>query len=147
MEEQKEIQRQFWQKQEKYVYYIIALSVAAIGFSVYKTSGQALNWIQIPLGLSVSCWGMSIFFGLRFLKYLVSTLYTNNAYFDIIQGRNSVVGTHPENIKIAINEIKKIMKTNSERASNLGSWQERFFYAGIVLFIVWHVLEMCQLTR
>lgn len=147
MEEQKEIQRQFWQKQEKYVYYIIALSVAAVGFSVYKTSGQALNWIKIPLGLSVLCWGLSILCGLMFLKSVVGNLYTNNAYFEIIKGKDTIVGTHPENIKFAINEIQKIMKTNSERASKLGSFQEWLFYSGIVLFIVWHILEMCQLTK
>ena len=36
---QLEIQKQFRQEQEKFVYYIIALSVSAIGFTVFKTTG------------------------------------------------------------------------------------------------------------
>jgi len=88
MEEKKEIQRQFRQQQEKFVYYLIALSVTSIGFSIYKTTGQPLKWTQIPLGMSILCWGLSVFCGLRFLKYVISTSYANNPYFDLIHGRH-----------------------------------------------------------
>jgi hypothetical protein len=46
MEQQIELFRAFRQQQEKYVYYIIALCVTAIGFSVYKTNGLALKYTQ-----------------------------------------------------------------------------------------------------
>ena len=38
------IQQEFRDKQEKYVYYLIALSVSAIGFSVYKTEKLSLTF-------------------------------------------------------------------------------------------------------
>jgi len=49
MDQQNDLQKQFRDKQEKYVYYLIALCVASIGFSITKTSGESLKWIQIPL--------------------------------------------------------------------------------------------------
>ena len=56
MEEQKEIQKQFRQQQEKYVYYVIALCVAVIAFSIHKTTGKSLAWSQIPLAIAVLFW-------------------------------------------------------------------------------------------
>ena len=84
------IQQEFREKQEKYVYYLIAISVSAIGFSVYKTENQELRITLIPLAFAVICWSISIFLGLKFLKYVISVLYANNDYFAIIKGN------HPE---------------------------------------------------
>ena len=125
---------------------MIALSVTAIGFSVYKTTGLQLKWTQMPLGLAIICWGLSVFCGLNFLKYVISTLFANNAYFDIIQGRDSEIGAHPQKIEAATSGVKQAMKTNSNRASSYSKWQEKLFYSGIILFLVWHIIEMYQAT-
>lgn len=147
MEEQIEIRNQFRQQQEKFIYYLIALSVTAIGFSVYKTTGQQLKLTQIPLGMSVLCWGFSVFCGLQFLKYSISTLYANNVYFDIIQGRNPEIKNHQQKIEDATSGIKEAMNSNSTRANTYFKWQERLFYFGIILFLIWHVLEMYKMTE
>lgn len=147
MEEQREIRNQFRQQQEKFVYYLIALSVSAIGFSVYKTTGQQLKWTQLPLGISVLCWGLSVFCGLRFLKYVISTLYANNDYFVIIQGKNPEIGNHQQKIEAATSGIKEAMNSNSTKANSYFKWQERLFYLGIILFLVWHIIEMYKLTE
>jgi hypothetical protein len=147
MEEQLEIQKQFRQQQEKFIYYIIALTVAAIGFSVVKTTGQSLKLTQIPLGFAILLWGLSIYYGLNFLKLITSTLYANNTYFEIMQGVHPEVGVHPERIKAASTGIKQAMSINSDTASKYARRQESFFYIGIILFIIWHVLEMYCLTN
>lgn len=145
-DEHSEIQKQFRQQQEKYVYYVIALCVTAIGFSVYKTSGVALKLIQIPLALAVVAWGLSIFCGLRFLQYVISSLYANHIYFDIMEGRHPKAGTHPELIKAAATGITEAIEINSNRANRLAKWQNKFFYIGIISFIAWHVIEMYTIT-
>lgn len=88
MKEQEEIRTQYRQQQEKYIYYIIALCVAAIGFSVHKTIGLPLKWTQVPLGIAVLSWGMSIYYGLRFLRGGLNILYDNHNYYEIIQGKD-----------------------------------------------------------
>ena len=147
MEEQKEIVKQFRQQQEKYAYYIIALCAAAIGFSVTKTSGQPLRWVQIPLGLAVFSWALSMYSGLKFLSYVISSLYTNNEYFEILKGNDPKVGNHPERINAAASGIMQAMEINSNRANSYAVWQNRLFYFGMMTFIIWHVLEMYVKTK
>lgn len=147
-EVQIEIQKQFIQQQEKLVYYIIALSVSAIGFAIYQTTGQRLKVIQIPIGLAVICWSISIYCGLKFLKYVISNLYANNEYFEIKKGNNNEIGNHPDAIKAAVKGYKAAMAINQNRMKNYFKYQSLLFYVGIILFIIWHLLEMyCLITE
>ena len=145
-ENQREIQRQYRTQQEKYVYYIVALSVSAIGFSLYKTSGQPLKWSQISLGLAIISWGLSIFCGLTFIKEIIGTLSVNNAYLDIQAGRHPDIGDNPIKVAAGVDSIKRIIEKKSKGAGKFYRWQGRLFYLGILLFIVWHVSEMYILT-
>lgn len=142
MEGQLEVQRQFRQQQEKYIYYTIGLSVTSIGFSVYNTTGKALSFSQIPLGISVLCWLLSIYLGLRFISYVLSTLYANNAYFEILKGEHPDVGNNPRLITTAVSAIKGVMEVNANKANALSKWHIRLLYAGIISFIVWRIIEM-----
>lgn len=136
------IQQEFRDKQEKYVYYIIAISASAIGFSVYKTENHVLDYSLLPLGLAVLSWSMSIFFGLKFLKYVISCLYANNGYYDIIKGRHPDLGSDPDYINAGIQGFREAMKTNGKRMKIYMALQGGLFYSGILSFLVWHVLEM-----
>lgn len=136
------IQQEFREKQEKYVYYLIALSVSAIGFSIYKTQNQGLTCSQIPLALAVLSWSISIFCGLKFLKYVISNLYANNSYFEIINGNHPGIGKNPEYIEAGVKGFKEALKINSNAMSINFKIQGYLFYSGILLFIVWHIIEM-----
>jgi hypothetical protein len=140
MEEQKELRIQFRQQQEKYVYYVIALSVSSIAFSVYQTTEQHLEWSHIPLGVAVLNWGISVFCGLRFLRYVNSTLRSNIDCNEILLGHHPDIGDDPQKIKAASSGVMKAIQINSRRAKRL--WQEYFFYLGIILFLFWHILMM-----
>ncbi len=142
MDTEIELYKQHSQKQEKYVYYTIALSVASIGFSVHKTTGVGLEYIQIPLGISVICWGLSIFCGLRFLKYVLITIYANIDFNKIVEGRHPTVGNSMQSIEAASSGIKAAIDKNGKAMNALFKWQELLFYLGIVLFITWHILKM-----
>ncbi|MFA5783066.1 MAG: hypothetical protein WC868_12440 [Bacteroidales bacterium] len=146
MEEQKEMIKQFRQQQEKYTYYIIALCIAAIGFSIHKTTSLPLKLGQIPLGIAILTWGVSIYCGLKNIHYVLSTLYANIAYLEIAQGKDPDIGTHPQKIKAATEGIKRAMESNSEKASSLSTWQYRLFIIGFIAFLVWHILEMYKIT-
>lgn len=136
------IQQEFRDKQEKYVYYLIALSVSAIGFSVYKTEKLSLTFSQIPLAIAVLSWGLSIFCGLKFLKYTISNLYANNDYFKIVKGKHPDIGNQPELIKVGVESFREAMKTNGKTMKKYFRFQSYLFYSGIILFIVWHIIEM-----
>jgi ABC-type transport system involved in multi-copper enzyme maturation permease subunit len=141
------IQQEFREKQEKYVYYLIAISVSAIGFSVYKTENQSLTYSQIPLALAVLSWSISIFCGLKFLKYVISCLYANNGYYEIIKGRFPNIGSNPELIKSGVEGFREAMEINGKAMKKHFKFQGYLFYSGIILFIIWHIIEMYLKTR
>jgi len=74
--------------------------VTAIGFSIYSTAGQSIRLSLVPLGLAVFFWSLSVFLGLKFLSYVISNLYTNIAYLDVLAGNHSMTGKHPQKIAI-----------------------------------------------
>lgn len=135
---QKELRLQFRQQQEKFVYYIIALSVSAIAFSIYRTNGEHLKYTQISLALAVLSWGISIYCGINFLKYSISILYNNNSYYELKFDKTE--NTEIKNIKLEA--MKTGMLESVETSSKYFKWQGRLFYIGMILFIVWHITEM-----
>jgi hypothetical protein len=142
MDDQNEIKKQFRQQQEKYVYYIIALCVAAIAFSITETRDSSLKYSQVPLGIAVLSWGLSIYFGLKFIQTILSALHSNNSYLDVIKGIHPIVGKHPQKIEYASNILKETMEERGKAAGKLYDWQNIFFFLGFLSFIVWHILEM-----
>lgn len=146
MERQIELMKEFMRQQDKSCYLIISISVTAIGFSIYQTTGHELNWTQIILALANICWVSSIFCGLRNRAYALSTIYANKSYLDVLDGVYPDVGTNPKLIKPASDDIMNAMQFNSDKAGKWMDWQERLFYCGIIFFIVWHIFEMYRNT-
>ena len=144
MEEQKYLHKELSQKQEKFHYFIISVSVSAIGFSVFKTYGESLNWYQLALGLANLSWGLSIFCGLKHLSYAITSIRCNIDYLYIQEGVEPYSGKslNEDCIKAGSECSTENMNNNSNKAALFSIRQERLFYAGIILFIIWHVLEM-----
>ena len=143
---QEEIQKQFGQSQEKYVYCLIALCVAAIGFSIHKSTGTPLKWIQIPLGLAIIFWSGSVYFGLKFIRYCIAVLWKNNAYLDVSKGVSAVTGKDPVKIEIAASVLTESIYDVGKKAEKMFKYQTYCIYVGFVLFMAWHVLEMYSRT-
>ena len=108
--------------------------------------GKSLNWHQLPLGIAVLSWAVSIYLGITAIKYRISSLFANNVYIDIVEGRHPDVGNNPHNIQIGVKAMEQVFEHNSNRSKSIFFWQERLFYGGMILFIVWHILEMVKNT-
>jgi hypothetical protein len=137
-----ENQNQFRQQQEKYVYYVLALSVASIAFTLNQTTGQALSYFKIPAGIAIICWTVSVFLGLKFLRFTISNLFANDKYIEIKKGEAPEVGSNQNMQLFAEKTLEDIMNKNGESANRFFKWQQRLFISGMILFIIWHVLEM-----
>ena len=146
-ERQLEDIKAFRSKQQKLRYYIIALSVASIGFSISKTIGAPLRFSQLPLSFAVLSWAISIYLGLRHLARATGSLYTDIQYVSILRGKHRLTGKDPEKIKSFTDEIHKIQNEGSVKSKKIGNWSDNLFYLGIVLFLVWHILEMFLRTN
>jgi hypothetical protein len=133
--------RQFRDQQQKYTYYLVALCVASIAFSVNKTTGLPLSASQIPLGLALLSWSASIFCGLTFITRITSSLYTN---VQLANEHDKLQSAAEKRYFETLVETK--MKPLSDKTTKLYAWQTKTFYMGIVFFVAWHVYEMYLLT-
>lgn len=141
-ETRKELRREFFQEQSKYTYYVVALCVTAIGFSTYKTFGMSLKWTQIFLALAVAFWGLSIYCGLQFIRYKISTMFLNIKYLEVLDGKVEGVRINLSDAMDIADKLKDEIKSNSKNGFSLSGWQYRLFCGGFISFLIWHIIEM-----
>lgn len=144
MEAKKEIFKLYNQSREKLTYYLIALSVTAIGFSIVQSSNMILSLWLIPLGLAILTWALSVYCGIMYLKYVLSNLSANYDYFEVIDGTHEDLqgNTHPDYINAAVSGLKSAMRSNSEIGKKYSIYQDKLFYCGIFFYLIWHVSNM-----
>lgn len=142
MELREEYIKEFREQQQRYVYYLLAISIASIGFCVNLTMDRSLVAIDIVLGSSILCWLVSSLYGINAVKTLVIALANNVSVIDISSGKHELTGTHPEKIVVGLQTMDEVAKTMSNRSLKYMNIQRRGLYWGIVLFVVWRVLDM-----
>jgi hypothetical protein len=136
-----DLAQNFRQSQEKYVYYIVALNITAIGFVAHQTYDEKLRislWILLP---SIVLWLYSAYNGLEFLKLNISTLFANHKYLESEQSLESY-GESKKEIKEALSEIKVCMEDNSETAKKYFERMNCTLIWGVVLFVIWRLVDM-----
>lgn len=142
MDNQNEIEKLYRAEQQKYTYYIIGLCVACIGFSVVHTMGQQLKLTQIPLGLAILSWSISIYYGFKFLQSGMGVLYNNFYMLEIEKGYDEEIGNNPEYIISAKKGIFEATKSIAIKAERYFTRLIKMFFGGIIFFIAWHITEM-----
>lgn len=141
-EQRTEIYRQLRTSQDKYTYFLLAAAGAAIALAVNQTQGVKLSTSQIPLGLAVTLWGMSFFFGCRHLTYVNSILYSNSILLQVEAGENPETGKNPQLIRAASEGIRSAIEGNVERSSRFARLQFASLTLGAICYLFWHIYEM-----
>lgn len=141
-EDMRDLSKTFRTSQEKYMYFQLAVTGAAIAFALDQTNQSSLKPTHMLLGFAVLSWGISFFFGCIFLKYNMSTLYANVDFLKIKSGHHPDVGSDPQMIAAASEGVRQAIETNSDRAGKYWQWQFRLMIFGAIIYISWHVLEM-----
>ncbi|KOY52415.1 hypothetical protein [Polaribacter dokdonensis] len=146
MADREEIKKEHRAQTSKFVYYIIALCVAAIGFSIVQTSGQSLDYSHIPLGIALLLWSVSVYIGFAFVKSRLNLLYGNNLYLDILDGKVDDFNKSKAHQEYAAElTMKDIERINQKYEKHLYI-QEILFYLGVISFVVWHIIEMYNIS-
>lgn len=134
-------------EQNKYIYYIMGLSLAAIGFTVaYTKDLNILSFTQIPLFMAVLSWCFSIICGTEFIKYKQSTLHDQNDIFNMQNGNRDKITKLEKSKGLTDAEITKLIINNielkGEKMSKYGSYTKILLILGCGLFICWRLIEM-----
>lgn len=141
-ENSREIYKTLQNGQDKYIYFLLATTITAIGFVITRTQNLKLNITQIPLGISVLSLAISFLYGCKNREYANSTLYANYDLLRVQRGQDQEVGTNPQLVQAKSEIITSAMETNSNKANKCGRKQMLFFEVGVFFYIVWHILEM-----
>lgn len=142
----KQLHNQLRTSQDKYVYFLLAITASAIAFSVQITKDSVFSFTLIPLGVAVVCWAWSFFCGCRNIQYVNSILYSNTEYLRIKNGTHPEVGNNPSYIQAASEGLMKAISSNQDSASSYANWQFRLAIMGGAAFICWHLLKMAART-
>jgi len=137
-----EVYRNLHKSQDKYIYFILAATIASIGFTITQTQNIIFGRSLIPLGISILCWGLSFFFGCRNREYYISILYANFDLLNVRLGYHPSTGSHPQKIQAASEGIMRAIQRNSDKASRLAHLQMTTFILGALFYLVWHILEI-----
>ncbi len=142
-EETNEIYRALRESQNRYTYFLLAATGAAIALAVNQTRDAALAWHQTPLAFAVLCWALSFLFGCRHIAYVNSTLHANAEYLRVVSGQHpEFAGVHPQLVAAARDGIRSAMEHNADCANCNSHRQFRFLVTGAVFYVIWHVLEI-----
>ena len=93
-----EIHRQHRSGQDKYTYFLLAITASVVAFSVQKTSGLKLVWPMLPLGFAVLFWGISFYFGCKSLIWVQTSIYANYSLLQLHKGVHPEQPDHPSNV-------------------------------------------------
>ncbi len=130
-------------QQEKLSYYIIGLAVAAMGFAIHMTIGLPLSYSQIPLGIAVLCWGLSISVGLTHLK---TTIFTYKLNVDTMTVKQMAsIEPSGEALDLLLEYADKFDEESKLLGKKLLPQFNRinvYFKAGVFFFVMWRLLEM-----
>lgn len=125
---------QFNTSQTKYVYYLLSISASCIAFSLFQTKEALLLYTHIPLGIAVSLWGLSFYFGCQKLLFNLAVKMKNQ----VLIKKHDQFQKYPDTRETFVSEMDKDMK----KAGWYFKYQFKCLIWGAGFFIVWHVLEM-----
>jgi len=132
---------------QQYTYFLLAAVGACLGFALTQTQGSGLSWEEVPLGLAVVSWGLSVWCGCKHIERGSLTLYANYALVQVQEGRHpEISGYDPSLQSYAVDGIRSAAERHSVLASRFARFQFRFFVFGVLCYLVWHVLEMWHRT-
>jgi hypothetical protein len=128
--------------QDKYTYFLLAITASAIAFAVQKTSDSTFSWSMAPLGLAVLAWGGSFYCGCKNLIWVQTALMANYNLLQLRGGIHPQQPDHPVLSEAAMRGVHSALSSNVDRAQSYALSQFRLAIAGALLFLGWHVIEI-----
>ncbi|QDT42746.1 hypothetical protein Pan241w_28350 [Gimesia alba] len=141
-EQLRDIYQQHRTVQDKYTYFLLAVTASAIAFAVQKTDSSIISWSLLPIGLAVLLWCCSFYCGCQNLVWIQVTLFANLALFQLQQGNHPNQPVGLTEVEAAKSGTRDAMDENANKAKNHSIWQYRFLVLGAIFFLLWHILEM-----
>lgn len=129
-------------RQDKFAYYVMGLSVAAIGFSLSKTFDSRLNSNHVYLGIAIICWFISIISAIRWIIAQLKMMEINLDLTDVLGGYNNFVQIDEPTKHELKHRLKKKLEKSNKRGGRSYKLMLLMFLVGVGAFITWRLFEM-----
>lgn len=137
-----ELMKTLKQRQDKFVYYLLGLNVAAIGFSLSKTFDDKLNDNHLYLGFALLCWFISIMFSMRWIYLQLAFMQHNLDLADWLDGFYDKEKISEKQKSAEILDLKTKLIKGSKVIDQYFQGMIYAFLVGIGDFIIWRIVEM-----
>jgi hypothetical protein len=131
--------------QNKYIYFIITLSSAGIGFGIQNTSSAQIDtWFLVLWLLAEFSWAASILYGFDYLERKMNFFYADITRYDVLKEQQiPITSKTTEFVDTIFTESAK--KANNRIAQSMGR-QKILFLVGCTAYILWHISRMYVAT-
>lgn len=126
-----EIEQQLHDFRTKFVYYILAVDAACIGFAVNYNKDIHLSYLVAPFILAVIFWLISFYYGIKEIQLMDLIILTNHKIFKSLQNDNINLDLYVDELLEFNGKFKKI--------SRYKIW---FLYVGAILFLLFFFLKV-----
>jgi len=140
-EEFMELRKQHNDMYDKYAYFLLAATGAAIGFGLQKLDGLAPSIASFICIAAVGLWVLSFYLGLKRIETVMMVVQINASLAAFL--------TPEREAQIADSQIAKTEQIASQQIEKFNNKNARLmkaqFYlliAGAVFFMVWRVMQM-----
>lgn len=133
-EQRLEIRKHHREMQTKFVYFLLAINAAAIGYAVTIPKGDDVNRTYLILTAAIILWGLSFLFGTIFLMLMIAHEGTNQALLE------HITDSHKQ-------KYEKQLKHYNMLGPKFLRLMLYTILAGFITFIIWHIagIPFCEI--
>jgi hypothetical protein len=125
--------------QVKYIYYVVALNVASLGFTINQIKDDKFNWSHWFLLAAILMWAFGVYNGFIFLDKFKLVLHQWQNYYEFKLDSEKFDSAKINEVRERFNEesINTQLKGESKYKMSL-----RCFYFGCGIFVIWQSLQL-----
>lgn len=140
-----ELQKQFKAAQEKYIYFLLAVSASAIGYAITQLKVEPFNLNHIAFGISILLWALSFMCGLKFIEFTADSTFKNMLYLSFKRElKNSP--NYAELVSNYKSDLYEKSEATMKRLALYGGLQSNLLLLGALSYICWHALMMLSVS-
>jgi hypothetical protein len=141
-----ELQKLHFESHNKYVYFLLAATGAALGYALQKLDGLPITWWVSPGLLATFCWLASFYAGCLRITWTHRAIQSDYSSVQLQRGIHLRQPKDPTETQQAIEITKGHTLSNLQKSSLYLRLQFWLLTAGVVFFVIWRILEMLRVS-
>ncbi len=141
-----ELHKLHFESHNRYVYFLLGATGAALGYGLQKLDGLSLTWWTGCGILAILCWLASFYAGCKRISWAHRAMQAN---YDTLQLQRGIHPYQPADataLQDAIETRKNDALNNIQRAAFYLKMQFWLLATGLIAFVAWRILEMLRIT-